>query len=337
MSNVLTARKIASAAALGGGGLSALGLGLYGVMRLEAVMAKRTIGDPRDEPPPNSTGWYGRTRPGPAIKIAFLGDSAVAGYGLERVEETPGAHLASGVAEQADRRVYLACFAVVGAETGDLMDQVERALPLEPDVVVISIGGNDVTHGVRPRTSVAHLEECLGRIRATGAEVVVGTCPDLGTIRPVLPPLRQYARQMSRVLAKQQTVAVVGAGGRSVSLSSILGPEFEANAETFFGPDQFHPSAEGYAAFASVLLPTTLAALGLAPDDDTPLPTRGEGVLSLDRAASEAVRTPGTELDGTTGGRRVGVRGRLVQLRHRRRHPQGEIEKPSQELEPASD
>ncbi|MFN3761666.1 MAG: glycosyltransferase 87 family protein, partial [Anaerolineae bacterium] len=43
-------------------------------------------------------GWYGRGRPGPAIKIALLGDSSAAGYGVERVEETPGAVLASGVA-----------------------------------------------------------------------------------------------------------------------------------------------------------------------------------------------------------------------------------------------
>src|SRR3954465_6076212 len=92
------ARKLASAAAYGGGGLSVLGAGLYGVLLAEAQLARRAIGEAGDEPPPASPGWYGRGRPGPAIKIALLGDSSAAGYGVELVEETPGALLASGVA-----------------------------------------------------------------------------------------------------------------------------------------------------------------------------------------------------------------------------------------------
>ena len=46
-----------------------------------------------------------------------------------------------------------------------------------------------------------------------GAEVVVGTCPDLGTIEPVPQPLRWIARRASRQLAAAQTIAV-GRGGR---------------------------------------------------------------------------------------------------------------------------
>lgn len=334
MGNLQTARKIASAAAVSGGGLSAIGLGLYGVMRAEAMIARKAIGDPRDEPPPNASGWYGRRRPGPAIRVALLGDSGAAGYGVDRVEDTPGAHLGSGIAAAADRRVYLGSFAVVGARTQDLMDQVDRALPIEPDVVVISIGTNDVTHGINPTSSIEELRACLGRLRASGVQVVVGTCPDLGTVRPINPPLRQWARYMSRKMATAQAVAVVQAGGRSVSLGNTLGPEFDARPLDLFGPDRFHPSAEGYAAFAAVLLPSALAALGLVPGDDAPVAGRGEGVLTLERAASEAARTPGTELDGTTSARR-GVRGRLVELRHRRRQPQVEAESPTTEFEPA--
>ena len=123
------ARKLASAAAFGGGGLSVLGASLYGVLTAEARLARRAIGDVRDEPPPDATGWYGRGRPGPAIKVALLGDSSAAGYGVDRVEETPGALLASGLAERADRRVYLREFAVVGAQSSDLGGQIDRALP----------------------------------------------------------------------------------------------------------------------------------------------------------------------------------------------------------------
>ncbi|WGX95193.1 SGNH/GDSL hydrolase family protein [Nocardioides sp. L-11A] len=327
MSKASAARKLAAAALYGGGGLSALGAGLYGVLSAEARLARKTIGPARDEPPPDATGWYGRGRPGPAIRIALLGDSSAAGYGVERVEETPGALIASAVAEHADRRVYLREFCVVGAKSSDLAAQVDRALPIEPDAAVILIGGNDVTHTVRPSHSVRSLSDGVRRLIGAGATVVVGTCPDLGTIQPIAPPLRQVARAWSRRLAAAQTIAVVEEGGRTVSLGDILGPEFAAAPALLFGPDQFHPSARGYRALAGVLVPSVLAALEHAPDEAGLEAYRGEGVLPVTRAAVQAVNEPGTELGGTeVGGRRAGVRGLWVELRHRRgrKHVPGE-------------
>jgi lysophospholipase L1-like esterase len=325
------ARKLASAAALGGGGLSALGAGLYGVLALEARLARRAIGEIREEPPPDSTGWYGRGRPGPAIRVALLGDSSAAGYGVDRVEETPGALLASGLAERANRRVHLREFALIGARSSDLAAQIDRALLLAPDLVVILIGVNDVTHTVLPSASVRHLSEGVRRLREADIMVVVGTCPDLGTIKPIAPPLKQVARAWSRRLAAAQTIAVLQEGGRTVSLGSILGPEFAAAPAVLFGPDQFHPSADGYRSLVTVLLPSALAAVGMTPDDEVvPTPFRGEGVLPVAAAAVQAVKTPGTELDGTeVAGARRGVRGLWVELRHRRRTPTTEGEAPA--------
>jgi len=324
------ARKLASAAAYGGGGLSLLGGALYGVLRAEAQLARRAIGEAGDEPPPDATGWYGRGRPGPAVKVVLLGDSSAAGYGVERVEETPGALLASGVAERADRRVYLRAFAKVGARSSDLAGQVDRALPIEPDVAVILIGANDVTHRVRPAASVGDLAESVRLLKEAGVAVVVGTCPDLGTVKPIPPPLKQVARTWSRRMAAAQTIAVLEGGGRTVSLGSVLGPEFAAAPALLFGPDQFHPSAAGYRSLSAVLLPSTLAALGLIPDDEAePEALRGEGVLPITAAALQAVNIPGTELEGTeVAGRSRGVRGLWVELRHRRRQPQLEGEAP---------
>lgn len=339
MGKAAAARKLAAAAAYGGGGLSVLGAGLYGVLTAEAKLARRTIGSPSGDPPPDSSGWYGRGRPGPAIKVALLGDSSAAGYGVERVEETPGAMLASSLAERADRRVYLREFAVVGAQSSDLAKQIDAALPIEPDVVVILIGVNDVTHSVLPAQSVRYLSEAVLRIREAGVAVLVGTCPDLGTIKPIPPPLKQVARTWSRRLAAAQTIAVIEAGGRTVSLGSILGPEFAAAPAVLFGPDQFHPSAQGYASLAATLLPSTLAALGLVPEEEAvPEPFRGEGVLPVSYAAVEAARTPGTEVDGTEmGGAVRGVMGRWALLRHRRRHPAGRAETPESEEEAAAE
>ncbi|MGC4110258.1 MAG: SGNH/GDSL hydrolase family protein [Nocardioides sp.] len=299
MGKAAAARKLASAAAFGGGGLSVLGMGLYGVLRGEAAMARRMIGTAHNAWFPDSTGWYGRGRPGPALKLVLLGDSSAAGYGVQRIVETPGAFLASSLAAEADRRVHLRTFAVVGAQTSDLADQIDRALPGDPDLAVILIGANDVTHRVRPSQSVRSLAEAVRRLVEADVQVLVGTCPDLGTVKPIPPPLKQVARSMSRRLAAAQAIVVVEEGGIAVSLGSILGPDFAAAPAVLFGPDQFHPSAEGYRALSEVLVPSALNALGLLADE--PRRTRGEGTMPVATAAVRAARTPGTELQDKKG------------------------------------
>jgi lysophospholipase L1-like esterase len=311
-----------------------LGGSLYGVLRTEAMMARRVIGN-AEGTPPDPTGWYGTGRPGPSLKIALLGDSGAAGYGVSRVEDTPGARIASGIADAADRRVYLSSFCKVGAQTRDLDPQITKALALEPHVAIIVIGGNDVTHGRRPAESVRMLRDGVRRFREAGVEVLVGTCPDLGTVEPLATPLKQVARTLSRRLAAAQAIAVVEAGGRTVSVGSILGPEFKQLPSLLFGPDRFHPSAAGYARLASVLVPPTMAALGVLPEEEqAPEPSRGEGILPIAYAAVAAARTPGTEIEPQPSTHGGVPWGRFVQLRRRRRRPEAEVESPSKTEEP---
>ncbi|MBA3234304.1 MAG: SGNH/GDSL hydrolase family protein [Propionibacteriales bacterium] len=319
MSKARAARRLAAAAAFGGGGLGLIGGSLYGVLRAEASLARRKIGNAVGKPP-DPTGLYGAHLPGTAIRLAVLGDSGAAGYGADIPEETFGAFLAAGLSELAQRPVFLDSVARVGARTADLEQQIPLALASVPDICAMIIGTNDVTHGVMPSASVRALQVAVGTLRFAGAEVVVGTCPDLGTLRPVAPPLRQVARHWSRRLAAAQTIATVEAGGRSVSLGSILGIEFDASPVDFFGPDQFHPSPAGYRSCAQAMLPTVAAAIGVTEPADSPEPSRGEGVLALATAAAEAADSAGTEVSGTTvSGREVGPRGRWALLRHRRR------------------
>ena len=307
-----------------------LGGSFWGLLVAEAQLARRTIGD-ADGDPPDASGWYGQGRPGPALKIALVGDSSAAGYGVDEVEETPGAILASGVAEAADRRVYLASAAKVGAQSKDLEGQIDQVLPTEPQVAVIFIGANDVTHTVPVRTSQRLLGDAVRRLRDAGVEVVMGTCPDLGTIEPVAPPLKQVARLWSRRLAAAQATTVLESGGRAVALASILGPEFAKFSELLFGPDRFHPSAAGYARMASVVLPTVLAALGLAPLEDVrPEYARGEALLPIDLAVLEAARHPGASVEPVDVDTAPATQGRggFVLLRRRRRRPGSEVEAP---------
>ncbi|MDI2128808.1 SGNH/GDSL hydrolase family protein [Yinghuangia seranimata] len=314
-----TARRIAAAAAFGGGGVGLLTGALAAVLYTEAKIARRTVGEPDGEPP-TADGVYGDL-PGDLIRLAVIGDSSAAGLGVADPMRTPGALLACGLAAVAERPVHLTNVAKSGAQSGDLERQVTLALAAEPDVAMIMVGANDVTHQVRPADSVRRLEQATRRLIASGCEVVVGTCPDLGTIEPIAQPLRYLARQWSRSLAAAQTIAVVEAGGRTVSIGALLGPEFAARPGDLFGPDRFHPSEEGYSTAAMALLPSVCAALDLWPlDEERPDSFRGEGVLPVAVAAVEAVEEGGTEVAGTqVAGSERGPRGRWALLRHRRR------------------
>ncbi|MFD3910465.1 SGNH/GDSL hydrolase family protein [Streptomyces sp. NPDC058603] len=309
------ARRIAAGAAYGGGGIGLLGAAGVGVLLAEVQLAKRSVGDGSAPVPPSGDGWYGlafgHTQP---LRMGMLGDSTAAGQGVRRAGQTPGALLASGLAAVAERPVDLWNVALPGARSDDLDRQVTLLLsdPARvPDVCVIMIGANDVTHRLPATQSVRCLAAAVRRLRTAGAEVVVGTCPDLGTIEPVYQPLRWLARRVSRQLAAAQTIVAVEQGARTVSLGDLLGPEFAANPRELFGPDNYHPSAEGYATAAMAVLPTLCAVLNLWPETDRLDASRDEDMLPVAKAASAAASQAGTEV--------TGARAPWALLKHRRR------------------
>ncbi|MEU4233434.1 SGNH/GDSL hydrolase family protein [Nonomuraea sp. NPDC026600] len=309
------ARKIATAAALGGGGLTALGATAYGLLIAESLLARKVIGRPHGMEGPPSDGVYGDFSGAP-IAMALLGDSLSVGLGMTDPARTPGVLLAHGLASVAERPVRLHVVGKSGAPSAELGDQVDRALKAEPDLAVIFVGANDVTTQTPPAAAVRYLSKAVRRLREAGAEVVVGTCPDLGTVRPIAQPLRWVTRRWSRQLAAAQTVAVVDAGGRTVAFADVLGPEFATNPGEMFGPDRFHPSARGYAQAAYAVLPSVCAALRLWPE---PRPARGEGLQPIYLAAATAAEESGTEVSATrVAGRATGPHGKWVTLFRRR-------------------
>ncbi|MET8572020.1 SGNH/GDSL hydrolase family protein [Streptomyces sp. NPDC004783] len=330
MSRARVARRIAAGAAYGGGGIGLAGAATVGLLLAEVQLARRRVGIGTPDRVPNAAGLYGGTLTvagGTPLRLVMLGDSTAAGQGVHRAGQTPGALLASGLAAVAERPVELSSVAVPGACSDDLDRQVSLVLAdpgRVPDICVIMVGANDVTHRMPATRSVRHLSAAVRRLRTAGAEVVVGTCPDLGTIEPVQQPLRWLARRASRQLAAAQTIGVVEQGGRTVSLGDLLGPEFAENPRELFGPDNYHPSAEGYATAAMAVLPSVCAALGLWPaEEERPDVARREGFLPVARAAAEAADEAGTEVAAAMP---TGPRGPWALLKRRRRRRLSETE-----------
>jgi lysophospholipase L1-like esterase len=197
------------------------------------------------------------------LHLMIFGDSTATGYGAVTAEEVPGVRIARGLAEVSGRRIRLSTKAIVGATSKGLSGQIDAMFVAgpPPDAAVIMIGANDITrpNGIIP--SARRLGRAVARLRAAGAVVVVGTCPDFGVITAIPQPLRWYARSRGLRLARAQASAVRAAGGVPVPFSDLLSPHFSKTPDELFSADMFHPSGAGYALAASQLLPALCNAL----------------------------------------------------------------------------
>ena len=232
------------------------------LLRTQARVARRTIGKALGEEPHRADKTH-KKKYGDPIELLVLGDSIAAGLGAERPRQTFGSELARRLAKKTRRAVRVHTAAIVGAETSMLRAQL-AGLPTgyRPEVAVIVVGGNDVTHRIRISDSVSHLAEAVSALQDRGCAVVVGTCPDLSALEAVPQPLRALGGRSSRRLAEAQRAAVTDLGARAVSLAHVVGPFFLAQPDEMFAIDRFHPSGAGYRRTAKALLPSVLAAVG---------------------------------------------------------------------------
>ena len=261
--------RIVRLAALAAGTAGGLSGAAYGLLNGQSWYAHRLIGDPANLPL-RADGAYMPDEYGPVhpaelheepLRLALLGDSSASGLGVQRPEELPGVVLARGLAAEVERPVALSTRAVVGSTSRELAEQVDAVLVDPPRLALVLIGANDVVSRYRVSTCAELLGQAVSRLTGEGVSVVVGTCPDLGAVRPIPQPLRAAARSWSLALAKAQRRAVEEAGGRAVPLADLLAPEFLTRSE-LFSPDRFHPSATGYAEVARILLPVMAEAVG---------------------------------------------------------------------------
>lgn len=263
------ARRMAYAA----GGAAAAAGGAAFLFRAETLRAQRVVGHRLGDRGPDADGTYGaygaeRGRP---LRLLVAGDSVAGSLGAASPEATLGAVVAEALSGHARRTVELRTVAVVGAETAQIHDQLDD-LPAgyRPDIVLIIVGGNDITRRLPVATSVHDLQGVLHRLRRNGAEVVVGTCPDFYTL-PALPrPLRDVGGRLSRRLAQAQYKAAVAMGARPVLLGRAVRQVFLAAPQEMFAIDGFHPSSLGYLRAAQVMLPAVLAAYDHGDFPETP-------------------------------------------------------------------
>jgi lysophospholipase L1-like esterase len=192
------------------------------------------------------------------IRMAVLGDSIAWGQGATRERDRLAPRLAEAL-EQRGFDVEKKVVAVPGARSSALAAQVRSALAWQPNLAVVVIGANDLTHRVPVEAAARALGDAVRRLTDAGVEVVVAPAPDLSAVPHVPAQLRAVVRAAGDRLRERQVAAVLAAGGRVADPDQRASHAFGTDA-SLFSADRFHPSSAGYAVIAQTLLPAVVEA-----------------------------------------------------------------------------
>jgi lysophospholipase L1-like esterase len=195
---------------------------------------------------------------GVITRLAVLGDSIAWGQGASRERDRLSWRLVDGLGSRGHEAVARV-FAVRGATSSGLAPQVRQVLAWRPDVAVVVIGANDLTHLVPIEVAAKALADAVRRLRAEGIEVVVAPAPDLSAVPHVPVFLRETVRAAGDLLRARQIAVVLAEGGRIADPDQRASRAF-ATDPSLFSLDRFHPSSAGYAVIADSLLPALIEA-----------------------------------------------------------------------------
>jgi len=195
--------------------------------------------------PEPSGARQGRAGRGPRLRLLVVGDSAAAGVGVSRQEEALLGQVVSRLAQR--YRVEFDLQAKTGFTTADILRRLDEMVPQTYDVVLTSLGVNDVLALTSRATWLARQAQLREVLRQKfGARLlVVSGLPPVHSF-PALPqPLRWHLG--SRATQFNEEIAAAVAAERDVRLVNL---RFEADAG-MMASDGFHPGAPIYSEWAA--------------------------------------------------------------------------------------
>jgi len=185
------------------------------------------------------------------MRLLVFGDSTAAGVGAATQKDALAGSLARGLHDRFDRGVHWQVHARSGVTSGELRSFFLPAATAESyDVIVLSIGVNDVMHLRRKRQFARDLAAILDALRAAS--------PDAWILVPGVPRMERF-RSLPDPLG-----SILGARAHRINRGArqviegrhrvVHTKPWPIGAPGFFARDDFHPSAVGYAAWANAAL-----------------------------------------------------------------------------------
>lgn len=195
------------------------------------------------------------------VRYLALGDSTGAGEGARS-----GGYVArlfrKILAHRPESRLTNRC--ISGATASDLLnEQMDQIADIDPNLVTVGIGINDIGHGVSLDAFEKNYDEILRRLREnTRAVIVVTNIPDISTA-PRIPQVMRSQYQQIIIRYNQKLGEIAARHGVTVfDVYNITRDELPNHPE-YFSADGFHPSDQGYELWAETMWPTIAPIVGL--------------------------------------------------------------------------
>lgn len=189
----------------------------------------------------------------PVVIYLVMGDSTAAGWGAQNVQQTFAYLVAETIAKRGFR-VRVVNVAVGGARLEDVLRHQIASLDIHPQLVAISIGANDATHGTSEIEYSNQWKQLLAALqKSTAQTILIANTPDMFQA-PALPSLLAIvagnrARRQNQILqnvARNSAIEIVDLHNR--------GKLVYARDHELYALDLFHPSDEGYAIWAQLFI-----------------------------------------------------------------------------------
>lgn len=184
------------------------------------------------------------------VKLVVLGDSLVAGYGLEPGQAFPE-KLQAALREKG-HAVEIVNAGVSGDTSAGGLERLDWSVPEDTDAAIVELGANDALRGLDPATTRANLEAIVTRLRERGIAVLLAGMmapPNLG---------EDYAERFNPIYAEL-------AKAHDVALYPFFLDGVAAQAQLNLS-DGMHPNPDGVDEIVTRFLPAAEALLEQAVD-----------------------------------------------------------------------
>jgi len=189
----------------------------------------------------------GATKAGDAFRLLLIGESTVAGVGVDSQADALSGQLAAQLAATLQRPVCWQACGRNGATAADSLAASQALADRRWHAVVIVLGVNDTTH-LTPRWRWRqNIRQLVRRFALCCDRVILTGVPPLGRFSALPQPLRGWFGLRAGLLDKD-----LGAVARSEGVPHVpFGFPFVPG---MLARDGYHPSAEGYRVWAAEIV-----------------------------------------------------------------------------------
>ncbi len=183
-----------------------------------------------------------------------LGDSTAEGIGASHPSKSYPALVFRKIKQDKKEAVFYN-LGKGGARIKDVIEsQLPKAIELKPDLVTISVGGNDL----HQRTRLKHFEKDFFKLiktlnEETSATIIISNIPDVS----LLPSLSIFVRYLSKFLTRRLNRVIYRHAKRFKCILIDLydgSKTYSKKYSDLISKDGFHPSDRGYSLWANAII-----------------------------------------------------------------------------------